>query len=173
MIKLREAQFPDYRLIAKLHSTSWQKSYRGILSDAFLDHEVEQERNDAWFKRLQFPTTNQQVTIATNNENMVGFSCILLDDDPDFGSLLDNLHVSITMQKSGIGKLLMKDCARTVYEKGSSNKMYLWVYESNTNARTFYERLEGKKFETIKTQNPDGTRSPVCRYIWNDVSKLL
>lgn len=173
MIELRDAQFSDYAAISKLHSESWRQNYRGILSDNFLDYKVEKEHSDIWNKRLQSPGKNQQVTIATFDENIVGFSCLLLDDDSFFGSLLDNLHVLTNEQKTGIGKLLMQNCARTICEKCNTNKMYLWVYELNKNARRFYERLGGTKFETIEKQNIDGTKAQVCRYTWDNVALII
>jgi GNAT superfamily N-acetyltransferase len=173
MIALRPAQFPDYTSIAKLHAESWRQNYRGIYNDNFLDNEVEQNRSDTWHKRLKFPDPNQYVTVAVFNEGIVGFSCILLNDDPAFGSLLDNLHVLSDLQNTGIGRSLMKDCAKTILNKANNNKMYLWVYEVNKNARAVYERLGGTCYEIAVKQNEDGTHSSTCRYIWNDVSALI
>ena len=51
--------------------------------------------------------------------------------------------------------------------------MYLWVYESNENARIVYERLGGTNFETIEKDDLDGTSSKTCRIVWNDFTKLL
>jgi GNAT superfamily N-acetyltransferase len=170
MIVLRPAQRSDHVAIANLHAESWRQNYRGIYSDNFLDNEVEQNRLNAWNKRFEFRDPNQYVTIATLNETLVGFSCILLDHDPVFGSLLDNLHVSSNIQNSGIGKLLMKDCAKTILANINDPKMYLWVYDVNKNARAFYERMKGECFEITEKQSEDGTRSATCRYVWNDVS---
>lgn len=173
MIKLRSAQFSDYSAIAGLHAKSWQQNYRGIFSDQFLDKEVEQERSEFWHHRLKSPKENQQVTIAVLDENTVGFSCLLLNDDPVFGSLLDNLHVSVTLQKSGIGKLLMKECAKIICEKSNIKKMYLWVYESNKNAISVYTHLGGVNVETVDRLNEDGTKAKALRYIWADASRLI
>ncbi len=173
MIQLRPAQFSDHITIAKLHAASWQRTYRGIFSDHFLDHEVEQNRTKVWHDRLQSPAPNQRVTVAIQNDTIVGFACLFLDDDPVHGSLLDNLHVSFTLQKSGIGKLLMKNCARIIQEESNSSKMYLWVYEQNVNAIAAYERLNGKRFEVIEKENAeDGSKARICRYVWEDAATI-
>jgi ribosomal protein S18 acetylase RimI-like enzyme len=172
MIVFKEAQFPDHTAIARLHAESWQQHYRGIWSDDFLNNEVYQFLLQKWHKKLKLPPANQHVIIALSGQQIAGFSCLLLDEDTGFGSLLDNLHVSWQLQKSGIGKILMRNCADIVCEKAQTHKMYLWVYEVNGNARNFYERLGGQKFETVETQNEDGTRAQACRYIWNDVSVI-
>ncbi|MEP7372686.1 MAG: GNAT family N-acetyltransferase [Chitinophagaceae bacterium] len=173
MIKLRQAQFADYTAIAKLHADNWRQNYRGILSDEYLDKEVEQDRLDTWYGRLKSPAENQLVTMATLDETIAGFCCVYLNDDPVFGSYIDNLHVATHLQKSGIGRVLIKDCAAKICEHSNSEQMYLWVFESNKNARFFYERVGGTNFETLEKKNEDGTVSQTCRYTWNDVSKLL
>ena len=173
VIKLRPADLSDFKTIAKLHADNWRKNYRGILSDNYLDNEVDKDRLDTWYRRLRSPSENQIVTIATLDSILAGFCCFYLDDDPIFGSLIDNLHVSPNLQRSGIGKMLTIDCANKIYYKSENRKMYLWVFESNTNARIAYERLGGTNFETIEKDNPDGTSPRTCRIIWDDITKLI
>ena len=173
MVELRDARFTDYAAIAQLHASSWQQHYRGLMADLFLEAEVEQERRDAWYERLKFPPANQEVILATVDKSIIGFACLCLDDDPVYGSLLDNLHVSAGVQKSGVGKVLLRECASRIGEKGSSRKMYLWVFELNKEARAVYEHLGGKNKEIVEKENFDGGKAKVCRYTWDDVSVLL
>jgi GNAT superfamily N-acetyltransferase len=173
VITLREAQFSDHTAIAKLHADNWRQHYRGILSEHYLDIEVEKDRLDTWYERLRSPAENQFITLAMQDDTIVGFCCIFLNDDLVFGSLVDNFHVTPNHQRSGIGKMLMKESAKLIRDKSNSGKMYLWVFEANKNARIVYERLGGSCFETIDKENEDGTVSKTCRYTWDDVSKLL
>lgn len=173
MIQLRQAQPKDYVAIAKLHADNWKLHYRGILSDNYLDNEVDYDRLNTWQQRLLSPTVNQFVTVATSSDIVIGFCCFYLDDDPIFGSLIDNLHVSLDSQKSGIGKRLIKEAAKYISNNATNKKMYLWVYESNLNARLAYEKLGGLNFETVDKENHDGTTSRSCRVIWTDTSELL
>ncbi len=173
MMELRPAEFLDYTSIARLHAASWQKTYRGIFSDRFLDEEVEKERLELWYNRLTSPAINQHITVALQDNSMVGFACIYLDDDLTYGTLLDNLHVAANYQKSGIGKLLVKNSAKVILEKCNNPTMYLWVFEANQNARQVYERLGGINVQTVEKQNEDGTKAKVCRYVWEDVTSLI
>lgn len=173
VINLRPAELSDFKAIAKLHVDNWRENYRGILSDNYLDNQVEKDRLTTWYRRMKSPVKNQTVTIATFDNMFAGFCCLYYDDDPIFGSLIDNLHVTSNLQRSGIGKMLVIDCARKVYEKAKKKSMYLWVYESNINARIAYERLGGTNFETIQKGNPDGTSSKTCRIIWDDITRLI
>jgi hypothetical protein len=70
MIRLRNAQFSDYAAIAKLHTDNWKETYRGFLSDHYLDHEIEKERLDTWYKRLP---DSQIITVALSDDLIVGF----------------------------------------------------------------------------------------------------
>jgi ribosomal protein S18 acetylase RimI-like enzyme len=173
MIKLRNAQFSDYAAIANLHTENWKETYRGILSDHYLDHEVGKDRLDTWYKRLQSPSDNQFITIAMSDDLFVGFCCVFLNDDPAYGSLIDNLHVASGFRQAGIGKMLVKESARYVSENADNKKMYLWVFEANSNARIAYQYMGGTNVETVDKENPDGTTSKTCRIFWSDASKFL
>jgi GNAT superfamily N-acetyltransferase len=173
VIKLRQAQLADYRAIAKLHADNWKRTYRGILSDNYLDNEVDSDRLNVWRHRLGEPDENQNTTVAILNNEIVGFCCTILNDDSRFGSLVDNLHVTTTMQKSGIGKMLIKDAANVIIRKALTRKMYLWVYEANTNARKAYDCLGGANVETLMKTDTDGTPTRICRYTWDDVAKII
>ena len=173
MIILKDACREDYKAIAKLHADSWKKYYRGMYSDQFLDHDVYQNRLDVWHERLSTPALNQQVIIASDEGNISGFACIYINYDHFFGTLLDNLHVISSIQRSGFGTMLMKEAAKRSYEKDEYSKFYLWVLELNTNARRFYEKLGATNYETIDKKNIDGSVSKACRYTWNSCLKLM
>ncbi len=181
MVRVREAVFSDYSAIAKLHTQSWRENYRGIYSDAFLDEEVEHNRIAEWFTRFQLPAQNQRIFIAEGEgarerergtETIAGFACLYLDDDPVYGSLVDNLHVSKALKKSGIGRTLLKECANAVALNAIQPHMYLWVFEMNIDAHAFYYRMGGELVETVEKENNDGTMAMVCRIYWNRLGDL-
>jgi GNAT superfamily N-acetyltransferase len=172
MIELRAAQLSDAADIASLHAKSWQQTYRGIFSDHFLDNEVEDERAQVWHQRLAFPDARQRVLVAEVDGKLVGFACILIDDDPTFGTLLDNLHVADGYRNTGVGKQLMQRAASYITKEARNLKMYLWVYVKNTNAVKIYDYLGGKNAETVEKDNEDGKTAAAHRYVWQDVSVL-
>lgn len=173
MIEYRPARYTDYISIAALHAENWERTYRGMMSDHYLDNEVRQDRLDVWKKRFDEPVHSQKTIVAVQNEALVGFVCVMLNDDPEFGSLVDNLHVSEQLRKSGIGKQLLKECAQLIIANANNHRMYLWVYEKNLNARAAYEKLGATHHETIEKANDDGSIAKICRCTWPDVSTLL
>lgn len=172
MITLRKAEFTDYKSLARLHAQNWRETYRGILSDFFLDNKLEKYMEDTWQKKLRAPGAKQFTTIALCEEKIAGFSCLVLDDDEIFGSMLDNLHVAHAEQNKGIGKLLIQHCAGIICDLAADHKMWLWVYAQNKQAIAVYNRLGGTHTETVEKETAEGTRAIVYRYTWEDVAQL-
>lgn len=173
MIQYRNASFDDYPEIAKLHATNWSQNYRGIFSDEYLDHLVEQDRMAVWEKRRSDPPANQHIITVKSEGILCGFACLYVGDDPIWGTFLDNLHVDAARQGQGIGAELIKAAARWSYRQDPKAGFYLFVLEKNTGARRFYERLGAVNQEMINEELPDGGRANIFRYVWKDVRVLI
>jgi ribosomal protein S18 acetylase RimI-like enzyme len=104
---------------------------------------------------------------------VVGFICGFADEDRDWGSYIDNLHVAGTMQGRGIGRALMRAVAEWLEEVQPARGVYLWVMEANAPARGFYEHLEAASAGTIDLMDPGGGHAPNCRYVWASPGVLL
>jgi len=172
MIKLRESTSEDCRVIAQLHAKSWQTAYRGILSDHYLDKTIEQERLSSWEERFANPNPERHIIVAEQNGELIGFSCILLDNDPQWGTLLDNLHVHPDLKRIGIGQQLIRASAEYAHRKATHPYFHLWVWEANLNARRFYEKMGGVVKEQTLSTAPDKTQATVLRFVWDDVLTL-
>lgn len=166
MLYLRAADAADAPAIARLHAESWRRNYRGIWRDAYLDGPVYADRAEVWHKRLSDPADNQRILLAVDGENLAGFACLYLHDDPVFGTLLDNLHVSYNYQGKGIGAQLIRAAAGIAQAQAPEVPFYLWVLEGNQAARGFYEKSGGVHRETTEAMEPDGGTSVICRYVW-------
>lgn len=117
---VRPAMLSDAIAIADLHAESWRSTYRGILGDAFLDGPVIQDRRKLWEARLSrspMPDT-QLVRVIEDGGVLTAFVCALLDADPEWGALLDNLHVSPSSKGQGLGRRLMAEVAAWYFSKG-------------------------------------------------------
>jgi len=172
MILYRNAERKDWRNIAQLHAHSWKIHYRGIVTDDYLDNHVENERKEVWRKRFEQPNKKQITILAEEEEKLIGFTCVFLDADETYGTLLDNLHVHPDRMRHGIGKVLMIKSAESIIKIKSNTSMYLWVLTANEKAISFYEKLGGARHETHKWKTPDNTNPETYRYVWDDLSKL-
>ncbi len=170
---IREAGLADAVAIAQLHTHSWQTAYRGILRDDFLEGPLEENRRVLWHSRLSdSERTDQFVLIDTQGGAIRGFACAFLDADPEWGCLLDNLHVVPDLKGQGLGRQLMTAVAERVWRTNPSSRLHLWAYEQNLAARRFYERLGGVINERHAEPALDGTKVNAVRYGWSDLSGL-
>jgi GNAT superfamily N-acetyltransferase len=171
-VQLRAARASDAAAIAALHAASWRACYRGALNDAYLDCELDAERGRIWTQRLHEPAPNQYVVVVADQDGRLqGFACAYLGSDPEWGTLLDNMHVAAGLQRRGVGGRLMRSVASRCLAAGSA-RMYLWVLESNECARRFYERHGAALSGTDVWTPPGGGSVARCRYAWRDVRAL-
>jgi ribosomal protein S18 acetylase RimI-like enzyme len=171
-VDYRTATPADAEAVAALHADSWRRAYRGMYSDEFLDGDLPGERLRVWEPRLNDPPSNQYVLLAVDDGELAGFVCGYADDDPTWGSLIDNLHVRIDYRRQGIAAELMRRAAEWFSENASRPLFYLWVIEDNTPARRFYEMLGATNSETVSKTLPSGNPGRVCRYTWPDAVSL-
>ena len=158
--------------VARLHALSWQVHYRGIFYDHYLDHQVIDDRLEVWKRRFENPSKDQYVVLALDEQLLCGFGCVYLNHSPEYGALIDNLHVHPDWQGKGIGKGLMQQCCHWVTQKDPQSSLYLWVLEENQQARNFYLNLGGAEVEKIVEHNPGGGTAEVLRIIWNRAAML-
>jgi len=171
-ITFRTALPSDSARVAELHAASWRSAYRGFLSDAYLDTDIVAERAQVWQARLVPPSERQYVLLAEEEHNLIGFACVLLDEEPAWGACLDNLHVRPSLIGQGLGGALLTQALRWVAQTEPGWPMHLWVLAGNTAARRFYVRHGGELVEHATKHLPDGSMPPVCRYLWRDPARL-
>ena len=166
MIEYRSANPSDAEAIASLHARSWRENYRGAFHDAFLDGDLDGERLRVWRERLEHPAGNQLVRLAVDGASLVGFVCVYAAHDPEWGSLVDNLHVSHASKRNGIGSSLMSQAGAWLDPSYPDLGVYLWVLESNTSARRFYERIGARNAGVTSMETHGGAVVRSCRYTW-------
>ena len=166
MIEYRPAIPSDAEAVAFLHARSWRENYRGALADAFLDGELPEERLHVWRKRLDDPSGNQFVQLAVDGVDLVGFVCAYGGHDPQWGSFIDNLHVAGASKRNRIGSSLMGQAGAWLGPLYSDLGVYLWVLETNSSARHFYERLGAQNAGVSVMETHGGAVVRSCRYTW-------
>lgn len=170
---IRAAGWADAGAIAQLHTRSWQSAYRGILSDDFLQGPLPENRRVLWQDRLADSERADQLVLVDEQEGAIrGFACAYLEADPEWGCLLDNLHVVPDLKGRGLGRQLMTAVAQQVWRCNPAGRLHLFAYEQNLGARRFYERLGGTVTLRHAELAPDGSEVNVVRYCWSELSGL-
>jgi GNAT superfamily N-acetyltransferase len=172
-VTLRCAEVTDEPAIARLHADSWRTAYRGILRDDFLDGTVSANRRELWRTRFsEIDREDQLILVSEESGKIQAFACAFLDADPEWGTLLDNLHVIPGLKGRGLGRQLISAVAENIRRHGLHSALHLWVYEQNMPARGFYERLGGVITDCVAEAAPDGSRVNALRYGWRELSFL-
>jgi GNAT superfamily N-acetyltransferase len=171
-VNLRIATLADADAVARLHADSWRRTYRGSLSDEYLDGDVVADRLAVWHERLGSPASNQHVIVAEENGVLQAFICVYGDRDDRWGSLVDNLHVRFDAHGRGIGRELMRAAAAWSLASYPGSGLYLWVLQANQNGQRFYERLGGSNQGGEEHEGADGGTTYALRYAWADPRAL-
>ena len=169
---IRMGEPADADLIAQLHARSWHTAYRGILSDEFLDGPLLADRQALWRARFAEVNRTEQIVLVDEETGKIqGFACAFLDADPDWGTLLDNLHVVPECKGKGLGRQLMAEVVNQIL-KLDRTRLHLWAFEQNHAARRFYERLGGVVTSSHAESAPDGREVNAVRYCWSDLANV-
>lgn len=178
---LLPATVEDTADIAALHIESWRTAYRGLLPDEFLDGPVVDDRVRLWNARMPAPAPERRLVLkalgaeatehgvakaALADHALTGFVCVLLDAEPSWGALLDNLHVKPGLKGQGIGYQLFRAAREWVATTAPGQRMHLTVMEGNLAARRFYDRQGGAIAERKIKEVVPGTYIPILRYVW-------
>ncbi|MEV6350395.1 GNAT family N-acetyltransferase [Actinoplanes sp. NPDC051851] len=170
---LRTATPADSSKIADLHADSWRRHYRGAYSDTFLDGDVAADRRTVWSARLAAPTGSVTI-VAEQGDHLTGFVHLVIDHDPVWGSLVDNLHVAHDQHRNGIGTGLLTRAAGA-----AGGPIHLWVLRQNTAAQRFYRAVGGQAGETALVAPPGGDPARLhgspekLRMSWPDPASLV
>jgi ribosomal protein S18 acetylase RimI-like enzyme len=156
-----------------LHADSWRRNYRGAYLASFLDGDVFADRLAVWTDRLSVPGEGSFTVVADCGGAVVGLAHVILDEDPDWGALLDNLHVTNDRNRTGVGTQLMARTGAQLLERRAGSGLHLWVLEQNRSAQAFYEARGGECVgQRLGGPFPGGGRAPTLRYAWPDPSVL-
>lgn len=169
---IRNADKDDADRIATIHIDNWRAGYRGHMTDTYLERDIFDERRELWRSRMANPGPTEQVLLAMEGEDILGFSSLIGREDERWGNMLDNLHVSGEHEGRGIGELLLRESAAWFAQHYPGLGMYLWVLEANHGARRFYDRMGGVNAERDTWAPPDGSTLPCLRYVWSDLAVL-
>ena len=155
-IKLAET---DEELCGKgyVHCTSWQKAYRGIVSDRYLDT-MTVEATTA--RARQYP---ENTLVAKDKEKVVGFAVYgpSRDEDlPDAGEVIA-LYVLSDYYGKKIGYRLMNEA---VLRLKDYNTVFVWVLEENERAISFYHKY-GYEFDGCKKEWTLGAPVSIVRMV--------
>jgi GNAT superfamily N-acetyltransferase len=142
-MSVRRAGAEDAMRIAIVHVRSWQAAYRGLVPQDYLDSLDAEQRRPAWERILgeaQWPRAG--TFVAEEGKDVVGFAsiCPSRDDDEESASAgeLAAIYLLPEAWGKGLGRELMS-CGLTALSDAGFGEATLWVLDTNSRARRFYE----------------------------------
>lgn len=142
-LNVRRATPRDAADIAQVHVASWQRAYRGLIPQGYLDSLSVQARTETWARNLERPALPGVATLVAELDGLVvGFASVgpSRDDDARPGSgELWGLYVHPDAWGHGYGHALHAAAMGVLRSTGVTSAT-LWVLTTNERARHFYER---------------------------------
>ncbi len=141
----RQATPQDARAIAEVHVDAWRSTYKGIVSDEFLENLSYEKRESQWKARFSDGNNAPLVHVVENEySNVVGFAACGpgRTKELDFDGEIYAIYIAQQHQRKGYGRELIKASVSALADSGI-NSMAIWVLEENLPSRRFYESMGG------------------------------
>jgi L-amino acid N-acyltransferase YncA len=170
---IREAVLKDAAGIANVHVESWKTTYRGIISDQFLDSLSYTEREKRWQATLSQPDRREVIYVAEdNNRKIVGFISggPNRSDDRNYQGELYAIYLLQEAQGKGVGLKLVQALVKKLLQN-KMESMMVWVLAGNP-SRRFYEALGGTPVRTAKI-SIGGENYEEIAYGWENIQSIL
>lgn len=169
---MREARPDDAPGLAVTHVAAWRESYRGIVSDGYLDRMSVRRREARWTSALRVPRPGVSILVVEDAEGIAGFGMAgpQREDDRLADAEVYALYLLRRRQRQGWGQALMRQLALRMQAWGAAS-LDLWVLSANAAGVAFYEGLRGRRGESRGFRI---ARRPVqeCAYTWPDIRIL-
>ena len=99
---IRSAKKEDVRQIAEILVEDWQKAYRGIMEDAFLDSMNAEQRYGIEVRRYD------KFIVAADGDEILGYAWLEPTDEEPADCEVIALYVRYNLRNRGVGKRLMR-----------------------------------------------------------------
>lgn len=163
-MKIRPATIPDLEAIAALHIESCKNAYSHIFPAEFLEQRLPEHLRRHWNAA---EISSEDSVLIAEDDGPIGFIAVWCRPAP----FIDNLHVSPSSRSKKVGTTLMAAMAEQLIRRGHKTA-YLWVFQSNSSAVRFYERLDGIQKERAE-RSVFGYGVMSRKIEWGDLTSIL
>ncbi|WP_164924567.1 GNAT family N-acetyltransferase [Sinorhizobium fredii] len=170
-IEIRSAVPDDVMMIASVLVSTWRATFRGIISDAYLDAMKVEDQAIGHARRMRIPGAFLVVAVDLSDERVIGFANYgrARSMPPPFDKELYELYLLPEFHGVGIGSALVRTVAGHCREMQASS-LFAWVLAGNPN-RAFYERLGARAVGQGRVSVGRESLEQIA-YRWDDLAKL-
>jgi ribosomal protein S18 acetylase RimI-like enzyme len=165
---IRPATARDAARIAEVHVRSWQAAYRGLMPAEYLASLDPADRLPRWQRMLaDNEPAEPEVLVADRGDGICGFSSFGSTRDEDQNPVevgeVRAIYLAPEAMGAGVGRQLMAASIGHLTRAGYK-LVTLWVLDTNTRARRFYEIAGFRPDGAVKVDDRDGFRLHEVRY---------
>lgn len=172
---IREATLADALSIAKVHIDTWRTTYKGIVSDEYLNGLTYDKKEKIWQNIIDDAMKDEKHIFVAEDEEVgvIGFtSCGPEREGEDlYKGEIYAIYIIKEFQNRGIGKLLFNRVVEKINEL-KIHSMIIWALEDNHSACNFYKSNGGKKVKEKCIKIGDGTFKEIA-YEWLNINTLI
>lgn len=165
---IRQAEPKDLENIAALYVRNHKTTYRGLLSDAYLNALTTASALTRWEQ-----TTDSEenfLLVAEQDGVFLGFAAAMPDPELEQTLYLESLHVSESARGKGIGTALIRACAQIAAQNGFQ-KMSVCIVRGNNSAAKLYQKL-GAAHHAYFEDDFGGTVSSSEKLVWSKLPDI-
>lgn len=152
---IRKAMKADARKMGACHYYCWQETYRGLVSDTYLNN-MDKYKNMDRFEKL-FDIIGEHQYVAEEQKQIIGFFDILKSNGEYAPFEVGALYLRKEYQGKGYGREIFD----FIKKKTESSPFCLWCLSSNP-ACGFYLHMGGRQIDTKEEIIGDRTEIEVC-----------
>lgn len=165
-VTIRAAVAIDSHAIASIHVRSWQDAYRGQVPDHILDSLSVEDWEQRWRGRFADSDRGVRVWLAERGGRAVGFASTGPARDENAATNSGEvyaIYVHPEVIATGVGRLLLDHAVADLRSRGF-HAATLWVLETNTRARRFYEIAGWSDDGATRREDMQGVELREVRY---------
>lgn len=168
---IRQATENDAKNIAKIIVSGWQTTYRGIVSNEFLDNMSVEKMTESWIKNIKTQDENNNICVYEDENNILGVIRFgKADNLQSENGEIHILYVKPEFKKQGIGTKLVK-YAKEKLIKQKYKKMEIWCARENKSSIEFYKKMGGK-LRNNRVAEINGVKIEEVELIYNLEDKI-
>lgn len=162
---IRDAVYDDIDIIAKLYISNWKETYKGLLSEDYLNSLTKEYAVEKWSKYLK---NENHIFVAYEENEFLGFVASKKDDEEENYWYLDSLHITKNSRGKGIGTKLIYRVGQYALKHGYEC-MSICIVKGNDNAKRIYEKLGAVHYKYF-IDDFGGVKSNSEKLIWKNLS---
>lgn len=159
------ATFKNLDDIAKLYVHNHKTTYKGLLSDEYLNSLTVEGAKARWSDYLN--NDKNKIWVVFDNDIFIAFAAGTEDPEIENTWYLDSLHVSENARGRGVGTALVESMGRYAAESGYE-AMSICVVKGNVNAENLYTKLGAEPYKQFK-DDFENTTSNSDKLLWKNL----